>query len=58
LVIEPHTNVAGFFIRDKDGNLDGRHYFGFHELANEQKRSVVHWENMQEGFTESLAAKE
>lgn len=58
LVMEPHTRVAGFFIRDKEGNLDGRHYFGFHELANESKRSVVHWENMTEEFTESLAAKE
>jgi len=58
LVIEPHTNVAGFFVRDGDGNLDGRHYFGFHELANEQKRSVVHWINMKEEFTELLGMKE
>ena len=58
LVIEPHTNVAGFFVRDRDGNLDGRHYFGFHELANEQNRSVVQWANMTEEFTELLAEKE
>ena len=58
LVIEPHSNAAGFFIRDRDGNLDGRHYFGFHELAIEQKRSVVDWVNLKEGFTESLAGKE
>ena len=58
LVMEPHANLAGFFVRDREGNLDGRHYFGFHELAIEQKRSVVHWTNLKEEFTESLAVKE
>jgi proteasome lid subunit RPN8/RPN11 len=58
LVMEPHSNAAGFFVRDRDGHLDGRHYFGFHELAIELKRSVVHWANMKEEFTESLAVKE
>lgn len=58
LVVEPHTNVAGFFIRDTKGHLDSRHYFGFHELSNEQQRSVVHWTNMNEEFTETLAVKE
>ena len=58
LVMEPHTNLAGFFVRDREGNLNGRHYFGFYELASEQKRSVVHWANMNEEFTESLALKE
>jgi proteasome lid subunit RPN8/RPN11 len=58
LVIEPHSNTAGFFIRDGDGNLDGRHYFGFHELAIDQKRSVIDWSNMKEEITESLAVEE
>lgn len=58
LVVEPYTNVAGFFIQDTDGHMDPRHYFGFHELSNERQRSVIHWTNMQEEFTESLAIKE
>ena len=58
LVIEPHANVGGFFVRDRDGILDARHYFGFHELAVGLKRSVVHWANMKEEFTGSLAVME
>jgi len=58
LVIEPHSNKAGFFIRDRDGNLDDRHYSGFHELVTEPRRSVVNWANMKEEFTELLAEKE
>jgi proteasome lid subunit RPN8/RPN11 len=46
LVIEPHSATGGFFIRQKDGWLDPRRYFGFYELTNNQKRSVVHWRNM------------
>jgi hypothetical protein len=51
LVIEPHTNVGGFFIRDKEGNLDNRNYYGFHELSCEGKASVVQWTNLKEEFT-------
>jgi len=58
LVIEPHGNTAGFFVRDKHGNLDARKYFGFHELSDDQRRSVVHWTNMKEEFTESLSMME
>ena len=46
LVVEPHSNVAGFFGWDADGKLDQRYYFGFHEIDNGQDRSVVHWRNM------------
>lgn len=53
LVIEPHTNVAGFFIRDREGDLDGAHYFGFHELTGGRKTTVVRWENMAEIVSDS-----
>jgi proteasome lid subunit RPN8/RPN11 len=46
LVVEPHSNVAGFFSWDSDGQLDTRYYYGFHEINNGQNRSVVHWRNM------------
>ncbi|MEE9599418.1 MAG: Mov34/MPN/PAD-1 family protein [Anaerolineales bacterium] len=58
LVIEPHTNLAGFFIRDRDGNLEARHYFGFYELTGGGKRSLVRWANMEEEFTGSLELTE
>ena len=32
LVIEPHSATGGFFIRQPDGSLDPRQYFGFYEL--------------------------
>lgn len=47
LVIEPHKSIGGFFIRQEDGTLDQRAYFGFYELTNRSKRSVVFWRNMQ-----------
>ncbi len=46
LVVEPFSNVGGFFIRDTKGQLDSRHYFGFHEINNGTERSVVHWKNL------------
>lgn len=46
LVIEPHSSSGGFFIRQTDGRLDPRSYFGFFELHNQSKRSVVHWRNI------------
>jgi proteasome lid subunit RPN8/RPN11 len=47
LVIDPHAQEGGFFIRSEDGALDPQRYFGFHELVGAKKGSVVHWENMQ-----------
>jgi proteasome lid subunit RPN8/RPN11 len=47
LVIEPHKSIGGFFIRQEDGSLDQRAYFGFYELTNRSKRSVVFWQNLQ-----------
>jgi proteasome lid subunit RPN8/RPN11 len=46
LVIDPHAQDAGFFIRSQAGVLDTRRYYGFHELLGDKKRSIVHWENM------------
>jgi len=46
LVIEPVSSTGGFFIPEVDGELDSRKYFGFYELQTENKRSVVHWNNM------------
>jgi proteasome lid subunit RPN8/RPN11 len=46
LVIEPYSASGGFFIRQPDGNLDARRYYGFYELHNRKRRSVVHWRNI------------
>ena len=55
LVIEPHAVIGGFFIRQKEGNLDPKRYFGFHEVIIGDGKSVVDWRNMrQEG---EVAAK-
>ena len=56
LVIEPYSATGGFFLRQPDGNLDPRHYYGFYELYHRNKRSVVHWRNMLP--QEPLACKE
>lgn len=46
LVIEPHSATAGFFVRDENGSLDTRAYYGFYELTGYQGRSIVNWANM------------
>jgi proteasome lid subunit RPN8/RPN11 len=46
LVIEPYSKTGGFFIRRADGALDGRQYYGFYEIFQRSKRSVVHWQNL------------
>ncbi len=46
LVVEPHTGVGGFFVRNKDNKLDPRKYYGFHELQNRRLESVVNWQNL------------
>ena len=47
LVIEPHQSIGGFFIRQSDGSIDQRQYFGFYELTNKRQRSIVFWQNLQ-----------
>ena len=46
LVIEPHMAVGGFFVRQPDGRLDPRRYFGFYELIPVDRGSVVYWSNL------------
>lgn len=46
LVIEPHSAVGGFFIRQEDMTLDAHRYFGFYELGENEASSVVHWGNL------------
>jgi proteasome lid subunit RPN8/RPN11 len=46
LVVEPFSKTGGFFIRQANGRLDPRGYYGFYELMGKKKRSVVHWNNL------------
>lgn len=46
LVVEPHSSVAGFFIRREGGHLDPSRYFGFYELNGNLGRSMVNWRNL------------
>ncbi len=48
LVIEPHTSVGGFFIRQVGGELDSHQYYGFYELDGDFNRSIVNWNNLQQ----------
>jgi proteasome lid subunit RPN8/RPN11 len=57
LVVEPHSNVGGFFIKDKNGEMDARHHFGFYEIISGSERSLVHWENL-EAEPEALPVEE
>jgi len=47
LVIEPHQSIGGLFIRQPDGSLDQRRYFGFYELTNRNQGGIVFWHNLQ-----------
>jgi proteasome lid subunit RPN8/RPN11 len=53
LVIEPHTEVGGFFVRQADGVLDPGRYFGFYELDENTRPSIVHWNNLQQRAAEA-----
>jgi hypothetical protein len=55
-LIEPHTAIGGFFVRQKEGDLDPKRYFGFHEILTEDGNSVVDWHNMLE--ESEIAAEE
>jgi proteasome lid subunit RPN8/RPN11 len=46
LVIEPRSAQAGFFIRQPDGYLDARRYYGFYELNGSHGASIVRWQNL------------
>jgi proteasome lid subunit RPN8/RPN11 len=47
LVIEPFSASGGFFLKQTNGILDTRRYFGFYELYHRRKRSIVHWRNLE-----------
>jgi proteasome lid subunit RPN8/RPN11 len=49
LVIEPHSEVGGFFVPQARGVLDSGRYFGFYELDDNTGQSIVHWNNLQLG---------
>jgi proteasome lid subunit RPN8/RPN11 len=53
LVVEPHTSLAGFFVRRDDDSLDPTRYFGFYELNGNLGRSMVNWKNLQDAEEES-----
>jgi proteasome lid subunit RPN8/RPN11 len=46
LVIEPRSGQAGFFIRQTDGFLDARRYYGFYELNGSNNASIIGWNNL------------
>ena len=46
LVVEPHTSLGGFFVRQRAGLLDPSRYFGFYELDGSFGRSMVTWKNL------------
>jgi proteasome lid subunit RPN8/RPN11 len=46
LVVEPHTSLGGFFVRQRAGVLDPGRYFGFYELDGSFGRSMVSWKNL------------
>ena len=47
LVVEPYSSIAGFFIRQTNGNLDPTRYFGFYEMDGANGHSIVRWHNLQ-----------
>ncbi|MBN2387193.1 MAG: Mov34/MPN/PAD-1 family protein [Anaerolineales bacterium] len=46
LVVEPHTSIGGFFIRQNGGLLDPARYFGFYEMNGRLGHSTVRWQNL------------
>jgi proteasome lid subunit RPN8/RPN11 len=47
LVIEPHSESGGFFIRPARGPLDAIQYYGFYELDDNNGLNVLHWTNLE-----------
>jgi len=48
LVMEPHTEAGGFFVRQADGLLDPSRYIGFYELEDNTGQAGHHWKNLQQ----------
>jgi proteasome lid subunit RPN8/RPN11 len=53
LVIEPSSEIGGFFVPLGRGELDSSRYFGFYELDDNTGQSIVHWNNLQLGSAEA-----
>jgi proteasome lid subunit RPN8/RPN11 len=53
LVVEPLTQIGGFFIRQAGGELDPDRYLGFYELDDDASQSVVQWNNLQQAPVET-----
>ena len=45
-MVEPHTSLGGFFVRQRAGVLDPGRYFGFYEVDGSFGRSMVKWNNL------------
>ena len=46
LVIDPHSCEGGFFVRDRDHELNPNRYHGFFEMHKGAEESVVPWKNL------------
>jgi hypothetical protein len=44
--MDPHAQAGGFFIRNRQLDLDPVRYYGFHELLRPNVASVVNWSNL------------
>jgi hypothetical protein len=55
-VIEPHTQIGGFFVRTEDGVIDHHEYRGFGEILGRTGRSLVYWKNLEPEETAAAEA--
>jgi proteasome lid subunit RPN8/RPN11 len=46
LVVEPYSSLGGFFIRQPDGSLNPKRYFGFYEVDGANGSSIARWQNL------------
>ena len=53
LVVEPHSCLGGFFIRQHGGVLDPSRYFGFYEMNGRLGHSTIRWRNLSCSVNES-----
>lgn len=58
LVMDPHRASGGFFIRNRDHELDPGRYSGFYELRRGKAQSVVRWANLRLEESENSVEKE
>jgi proteasome lid subunit RPN8/RPN11 len=47
LVIEPHMQLGGFFIREASGQMPAREYAGFFEILEPNLLSAARWTNLE-----------